>query len=92
MTKYFANKKGKSQLDKLLECLEEEGLQNLFSNKPYIFEEKDILVKLASIFELDSGNANNMPSLEFMEDKRSPLLDHSFEKEDPKGILHFYYT
>jgi len=84
--KNFNNKKGKSQLDKILEHFEEEGLGNLFGNKPFIVEEKDWM-KLSSFLDVETGgkNNNNLPSLEFFSDKRPPQIDTSFEREDPRG-------
>ena len=83
--KHIGNKKGKSQLDKLLERLEEGGYANLFGNKPLTLEEKDCLVKLSSILDVDSGN--NFTGFEFLSDKRPPQLNRSFEEENPRGKI-----
>lgn len=91
MTKFLSNKKNKSQLDKLLERLEEEGIQNLFNNKPYLFEEKDLLVKLTSLLDLEgAGGTKSFPSLEFMAEKRSPFVDENFGIDDTTGNNPFY--
>lgn len=81
------NKKGKTQLDKILEHFEEEGLGTLFGNKPFVVEEKDWM-RLSSFLDVETGsgsNNNNLQSLEFFNDKRPPQIDTSFEKEDPRG-------
>jgi len=81
--KHFGNKKGKTQLDKLLERLDEENLTNLFGNKPLTLDEKDCLLKLSSLLEVETGNAN-FSGLEFLADKRPHQLNRSFEEENPR--------
>jgi hypothetical protein len=86
--KNFNNKKGKTQLDKIMEHFEEEGLGSLFGNKPFVVEEKD-WIKLSSFLDVEPGanTNNNLPSLEFFNDKRPSQIDTSFEKEDPREIF-----
>lgn len=81
--KNYNNKKGLSGLEKIFEHFEEEGLGNLFGNKPFAVEEKD-WIKLSSFLDVETGGNNNRPSLEFFNEKRPPQLDTSFDKEDPR--------
>ena len=90
IAKFLNNKKAQSQLDKLLECLEQEGIQSLFNNKAYPFDEKDLSVQLSSLLDRDIGESN-LHSLEFLGEKRPPLIDHSFTRENPRGS-HFPYS
>mgnify|MGYP001110524879 FL=1 len=83
MIKHFTKKNGKGQLDQLLERLDEEGLPNLFGNKPLSIDEKDCLYKLSSMFEFEPGN-KNFPSIEFLSDKRPRSINKSFEDENPR--------
>jgi len=81
--KNFKNKTGKAGLDKILEHFDEEGLGSLFGNKPFVLEEKD-WIKLSSFLDVETGGNNNFQSLEFFNEKRPPLIDTSFDKEDPR--------
>jgi hypothetical protein len=67
----------------LLERLDEENLANLFGNKSLSLEDKDFLLKLTSLLELDSGNVN-FSGFEFLSDKRPHQINRSFEEENPR--------
>lgn len=82
MIKHLGKKGGKSQLDKLLERFEEDNL-HFFTNKTLSLEEKDFLVKLSSLFEVDTGNGG-LSGLDFLSEKRPPQINRSFEDENPR--------
>lgn len=86
IAKFLNNKKAQSQLDKLLECLEQEGIQSLFNNKAFSFDEKDLSVQLSSLLDRDIEKPN-LHSVEFLGDKRPPPIDHILERENPRGKL-----
>jgi hypothetical protein len=72
---------------KMLDHFEEEGAYNMFTNQPFVLDEKDLIVKLRSLLlDGDTGTTNftNCNSLGFMAEKRPPLIDQSFESEEGK--------
>lgn len=90
IAKFLNNKKAQSQLDKLLENLEQEGIQSLFNNKAFSFDEKDLSVQLASLLDRDLGESS-LHSLEVLGDKRPSQIDQGFTRENPRGN-RFHYS